>query len=174
MGGTLEVESEVGLGSVFRFVLPYEIATTPTTTAAPEALSASHLSPLDIRLVEDNPINQKLAISLLEKWGHRVILAVNGQEALDKVVAGERIDVVLMDMQMPVMDGLSATRAIRDFECEAERPITPIVMLTANALPEHVAAARVAGADRHLAKPFQAADLLALIAAPDVASRQAA
>jgi CheY-like chemotaxis protein len=72
------------------------------------------------------------------------------------------------------MDGLSATRAIRDFECEAERPITPIVMLTANALPEHVTAARIAGADRHLAKPFQAADLLALIAAPDVASRQAA
>jgi len=77
-------------------------------------------------------------------------------------------------MQMPVMDGLTATRAIREFECEAGRPLTPIVLLTANALPEHGAAARAAGADKHLANPFEAAELLALVTSPETAVAKAA
>ena len=75
-------------------------------------------------------------------------------------------DLVLMDMQMPVMDGLTATQEIRLHEAAMGLARTPVVMLTANAMPEHVAAGRAAGADHHLAKPFNAAELLALVAAP--------
>jgi CheY-like chemotaxis protein len=71
-----------------------------------------------------------------------------------------------MDMQMPVMDGLTATHEIRLHEAAMGAPRTPIVMLTANAMPEHIAAGRAAGADRHLAKPFNAAELLAMVADP--------
>ncbi len=159
MGGTLEVESEVGLGSVFRFVLPYEIATTPTTTAAPEALAASHLAPLDILLVEDNPINQKLAISLLEKWGHHVTLADHGQAALDRLAGDARFDLVLMDMQMPVMGGIEATQRIRQREAENALPRLAIVAMTANAMQGDRETCLAAGMDDYLSKPIRAAEL---------------
>ena len=81
---------------------------------------------------------------------------------------------ILMDMQMPVMDGLTAVREIRLHELSIGRDRAPIVMLTANALPDHVAAAKAAGADRHLAKPFDAAELLALVAELGGENRQKA
>jgi CheY-like chemotaxis protein len=86
----------------------------------------------------------------------------NGAEAVQACRDGD-FDIVLMDMQMPVMDGLNATREIRLHEAAMGLARTPIVMLTANALPDHIAASKAAGADRHLAKPFDAAELIALV-----------
>lgn len=89
----------------------------------------------------------------------------NGAEAVAAVRACD-FDLILMDMQMPVMDGLTATREIRLHEATLGLPRTPLVMLTANAMPEHVAAGQAAGADSHLSKPFNAAELLSLVETP--------
>jgi len=118
---------------------------------------------LDVLLVEDHPINQKLAISLLHKWGHRVSLAQHGQEALD-MFAGGIFDVILMDMQMPVMGGIEATQAIRQREAAGGRPRTPIIAMTANAMQGDREACLAAGMDDYIAKPIKAKDLLALLA----------
>jgi CheY-like chemotaxis protein len=92
----------------------------------------------------------------------RLVAAADGREAFDAFRA-EPFDLVLMDMQMPVMDGLSTTRALRAHEATQGRDRTPVIMLTANALPEHVASAQAAGADHHLAKPITAAALFKAI-----------
>ena len=126
-----------------------------------------------VLIVDDHPTNRKVVELILGAAAVELTSVENGAEAVEAYRA-DVYDLVLMDMQMPVMDGLTTTRAIRDFECENDRPLTPIVMLTANALPEHVAAARAAGADKHLAKPFEAAELLALVTAPDTAVARAA
>jgi signal transduction histidine kinase/CheY-like chemotaxis protein len=174
MGGDLDCESEPGGGSTFILTVPLNAAEAPViATPDAEPRPTREARAVRVLLADDHPTNRKVVELILASASVELTSVENGEQAVRAYREGT-YDLVLMDMQMPVMDGLSATRAIRDFECEAERPITPIVMLTANALPEHVAAARIAGADRHLAKPFQAADLLALIAAPDVASRQAA
>ena len=91
-------------------------------------------------------------------------MAEDGAQAVRRFAAGVD-DLVLMDIQMPVMDGLEATRAIRVLEADEARVRTPVVMLTANALPEHQAAGRAAGADGFLAKPIVAGDLLAAVQA---------
>ncbi len=114
---------------------------------------------LDILLVEDHPTNQRLAIGLLEKWGHRTTLAVNGQKAIE-LFSQARFDLVLMDMQMPVMGGLEATRHLRAFEIAQQRPRTPIIAMTANAMNEDRAACLAAGMDDYLAKPIKTRALL--------------
>ena len=116
---------------------------------------------LQVLLVEDHPINQMLATTLLKKWGHTVVLATNGQEAVD-LFATRKWDIVLMDMQMPVMGGLEATRLIRANEPAGHR--TPIVAMTANAMESDRQACLEAGMDDHLAKPFNAGGLQAKLA----------
>ena len=111
-------------------------------------------------LVEDNEINQEVAIELLRELGLWVDLAPDGAVALERVQQNS-YDVVLMDMQMPVMDGLTATAGIRAFEQQHGWSRTPVLMLTANAMPEHIEAGRKAGADGHLAKPVTMATLFA-------------
>jgi PAS domain S-box-containing protein len=114
---------------------------------------------LDILLVEDHPTNQRLAIGLLEKWGHRPTLAVNGQEAIE--LFNQRVfDLVLMDMQMPVMGGLEATRQLRALEAAQQRTRTPIIAMTAAAMNEDRAACLAAGMDDYLAKPIKTRALL--------------
>jgi CheY-like chemotaxis protein len=114
---------------------------------------------LDVLLVEDHPVNQKLAIGLLEKWGHRPTLANNGQEALD-ILALRDFDVILMDMHMPLMGGVEATIAIRVREEATGRPRTPIIAMTAAAMQSDKEACIAAGMDDYLAKPIRAKDLL--------------
>ena len=114
---------------------------------------------LDVLLVEDHPVNQKLAIGLLEKWGHRPTLANNGQEALD-ILALRDFDVILMDMHMPLMGGVEATIAIRAREEAAGRTRTPIIAMTAAAMQSDKEACIAAGMDDYLAKPIRAKDLL--------------
>jgi CheY-like chemotaxis protein/HPt (histidine-containing phosphotransfer) domain-containing protein len=115
---------------------------------------------MDVLLVEDNAINQKLAIVLLERWGHRVTVAENGEVALDWV-AKHTFDVVLMDMMMPVMDGLEATRRIRAMGTDAAK--VPIVAMTANAMESDRERCMEAGMDDYISKPIKAQELLALL-----------
>jgi len=115
--------------------------------------------PLEVLLVEDHPVNQKLAVGLLEKWGHRAIVAGNGQEAVVRY-AERHFDVVLMDMQMPVMNGIEATGRIRHYEKASGLPHTPIIAMTANAMQGDREACLAAGMDDYLAKPIKAKELL--------------
>ncbi|WGM31274.1 ATP-binding protein [Brevundimonas sp. NIBR11] len=164
MGGELDCESEPGGGSAFILTLPLVVAEAPTA-AAPVAGEAH--DPLDQRLrvlvADDHPTNRKVVELILSQAPVDLVQAENGAEALEACRA-QSFDMILMDMQMPVMDGLTAVREIRLNELAMGRTRAPIVMLTANALPDHVAQARAAGADRHLAKPFDAAELLAVVA----------
>ena len=113
-------------------------------------------------LAEDHPANQRVVQLILEASGHELVIVDNGRKALDRLKA-ETFDVVLMDMQMPEMDGLAATAALREYERETGVARTPVVMLTANALDEHVAAGRAAGADQHLSKPIRPDALLTAV-----------
>ena len=122
--------------------------------------------PLTVLLVDDNPVNQAVAASLLQRAGHTVTLAANGQEAV-ATAQSMRFDVILMDLQMPVMDGLAATRAIRAWEFEHAvhgRPRTPIVAMTAHTLLADREACAAAGMDGTLSKPVVEADLLRALA----------
>lgn len=114
---------------------------------------------LDILLVEDHPVNQKLALGLLEKWGHRATLAKNGREAID-LLAKCDFDVILMDMHMPVMGGIEATQKIRAREADDNRPRAPIIAMTAAAMQSDKEACIAAGMDDYLSKPIRAKDLL--------------
>lgn len=169
MGGEIEARSTPGAGSRFRFVLPLRRAGSLTEYDAREpAAAAVRLPeagrPLRVLLAEDHPTNQRVVQLILTSQGAEVVIAGDGAQALGAFEAGP-FDVVLMDMQMPVMDGLSATRRIRELEAGTGRARTPIVMLSANAMAEHREEALAAGADSHVPKPITAASLLAGIGA---------
>jgi len=128
---------------------------SPVTSPAPE------MAPLSILLAEDNVVNQRLAIRLLEGEGHRVSLAVNGQEAL-RALAREDFDLVLMDIQMPKMDGLEATRTIRENE-KLTGAHVPVVAMTAHAMKGDREKCLAAGMDGYVSKPVSKAELLRAI-----------
>ena len=116
---------------------------------------------LKVLLVEDNLVNQQLAIRLLEKWGHEVTLAVHGGQAVERLSGGERYDMVLMDMQMPVMGGVEATRLIRAHEAEHAQVRVPIIAMTANAMQSDREQCLEAGMDDYLSKPISQVELAA-------------
>ncbi len=164
MGGEIAARSEPGLGSLFTVVLPLPRAkAAPPVVApppAPPVVEGEDEQPLRVLLAEDHPVNQRVVQLLLEPYGAAVTVVENGALAVEAFERGD-YDVVLMDMQMPVMDGLAATRAIRDLE--RARPTamrTPVIMLSANAMTVHRQAALRAGADLHVAKPVTAAALI--------------
>jgi CheY-like chemotaxis protein len=112
-----------------------------------------------ILLAEDHPTNQKVVRLILEAVGVELTVVENGREALD-ALAGQSFELVLMDMQMPEMDGLTATTALRAREQAQGLARIPVIMLTANALDEHMRASAEAGADMHISKPIRADALL--------------
>jgi CheY-like chemotaxis protein len=114
---------------------------------------------LRVLIADDHPTNLKVIELILGPTGCELVQVENGALAVEAFKA-QAFDVVLMDLQMPVMDGLSAIAAIRTWERSQGRPPAPIVALSANALPEHILATHTAGADAHLAKPITAAVLL--------------
>jgi PAS domain S-box-containing protein len=164
MGGRIWVESELGKGSVFSFAVPLEVrARTKRRTAVPVgAISEAPLPALHILLVEDSPDNRTITVAYLNDTPYRVDIAENGAVALEKFTAGH-YDLVLMDRQMPVMDGLTATRAIREWEQANHRPLTPIVALTAAALKGDQEQCLAAGCTAYLSKPIKQEVLLRAI-----------
>ncbi|HEV2559439.1 MAG TPA: PAS domain S-box protein [Microvirga sp.] len=167
MGGEIGVESRAGEGSTFWFRVPLAESLTPALPARRPAADGA-ARPAHILLVEDVAINQELARLILEKAGHRVDVAGDGAEAVE-AVRRTAYDLVLMDVQMPVMDGIAATGRIR--RLGGAHAALPIVAMTANVLPDQVARFRQAGMDDHVGKPFQAAELLATVARWATSSR---
>lgn len=166
MGGRIEVESEPGAGSVFRFAVPFAVARESEALVArartAESVSGGGVSrKLRVLVAEDNPVNQRLVQRILEGVGHAVETAENGQAAVDLFVRLD-FDLVLMDVQMPIMDGLTAARAIR--QCEALRGgHVPIVALTAHALKGDRERCLEAGMDHYLTKPIRRESLLEMV-----------
>lgn len=169
MGGAIRASSIVGTGSKFEVTLPLPRALPPVERSADNAgangklQSADGKLPLRILLVEDHPINRLVVTTILEPTGAEIEICVNGQEAVE-AAARTRFDVILMDLLMPVMDGLQATQAIRRHEAETGQTPAAIIMLTASALPSHAEQSTLTGCDAHLAKPVTPARLFETLA----------
>ena len=164
MGGRIWVQSRFGEGSVFSFAVPLEIWTGPLKQAALLAGTGAQppLRPLRILLVEDYPDNRTITLAYLQDTPYLVEVAENGLAAY-KTFITKHFDVVLMDRQMPVMDGLTATRAIRKWEKENSRTPTPIIALTAAALKGDREECVAAGCTAYLTKPIKQVVLLQTI-----------
>ncbi len=163
MGGALDCESEPGGGSAFILTLPMVEADAPIAAPTPACAEVDpRARRVKVLIADDHPTNRKVVELILGAAPVDLTAVEDGAQAL-AAACGQAFDLILMDMQMPVMDGLTAVRAIRLNETTTGARRTPIVMLTANALADHIAAGQAAGADRHLAKPFDAAELLALV-----------
>ena len=149
-------ELHAALGSLFESTPP------PNKGSAKQLVTRYSLRearrPLTVLLVEDHPTNQKLALGLLGKWGHDATLALNGQEALN-ILATRSFDVILMDMQMPIMGGIEATQRIRSREAEHQLARTPIIAMTAAAMQDDRDACLAAGMDDYLSKPIRVKEL---------------
>jgi signal transduction histidine kinase/ActR/RegA family two-component response regulator len=169
MGGVISAQSKQHRGSTFTFRIPFTPAEPPAAAPAPASDAPAAACGLRILLVEDNPVNQMLAMGMLQKLGCTADLARDGEEALGMVRAVD-YDLVLMDMQMPRMDGLTATRAIRGMSLRAQ---PQIVALTANAMESDRDLCLAAGMNDFLAKPFKVGELEGKVAAA-VARRAAA
>jgi len=172
MNSKMQLQSAPGVGSTFAFDLELPVATgkrehvaeagSAELPAQIESTSAeTALRPLVILLAEDNPVNQKVATTILTSRGHTVVLAEDGSKAV-RLAAEQRFDIILMDIQMPVIDGVEATIQIRAKE-GGSRSRVPILALTAHALQGDKSRFLEAGMDGYLSKPFQVSELLATL-----------
>jgi CheY-like chemotaxis protein len=164
MGGHIGAFSTEGMGSTFWFEVDLPRAEAPSLPEPGPAAAADPQAARTARilLVEDVPFNQELAEAILVRAGHQVRIAGDGVEAL-KALAQEDFDLILMDVQMPRMDGITATRRIREMEGPQSR--VPIVAMTANVLAEQVREFAAVGMNGHVGKPIRQAELHAAIAA---------
>ena len=161
MNGSIGVESEPGEGTKVTFTLPFKVC---EDAADPEPENVDFTG-LHVLLAEDNELNMEIARFLLESEGMTVLCAANGQEAIDIFSQTEEnsIDVILMDIMMPVMDGLEAVREIRRME-RADAETVPIIALSANVMDSDIKKTKMAGMDEHLPKPINTSLLLGAIA----------
>jgi signal transduction histidine kinase/CheY-like chemotaxis protein len=177
MGGSVGVSSVEGRGSIFTVTLPLERVAEPAPIAAPEVAEAANEETRAVRILaaEDNQVNQLVLKTLLSQAGLEPVLVENGALALEAWKT-EPWDLILMDIQMPVMDGVTAAKEIRAFEAANDRPKTPIIAVTANAMSHQLADYEAAGMDMVVPKPLDAAKLFAAIehALEAVAARPAA
>ncbi|MBS0411571.1 MAG: response regulator, partial [Proteobacteria bacterium] len=163
MGGRIAVESALGGGSTFTVRLPLARIDAPVRPTEEGSDELAGLPALRILAAEDNPVNQLVLKTLLGSVGLDPVFVDNGAEAVAAWENGDW-DVVLMDVQMPVMDGAAAARRIRRLEAETGRPPTPIIALTANAMEHQVQEYRAAGMTGFVAKPVQIGALLEAVA----------
>ena len=156
--------SEVGIGTTFVVEIPFEIAPPPEELPVKEAAPSGDIHGLKLLLAEDNELNADIAETLLTDAGAHVTIVENGKKALDCFEAAPpgTFDAILMDVMMPVMDGLAATRAIRAIPRADARQI-PILAMTANAFEEDARQCLAAGMNVHLAKPLQMDKVLAAL-----------
>ena len=166
LGGGISLASQPGKGSTFRFTAHFALAAAGTATTkvdAPAGTDAEALGPLRILVVEDSVANQQVASGVLGKRGHTVRVVGSGEAAID-AVGNEPFDVILMDLQMPVMDGYEATRLIRQEEKATGAASVTIVALTARASRGNEAYCLASGFDGYLLKPYRSRDLFEVIA----------
>ena len=165
MGGRIEASSRVGVGSSFSFTLTLPVAPN-VLLPAPESdfggLDANNSLEGVVLLVEDNIVNRMIGAEMLKSFGLDVMEAEDGAQAVT-LLESQRVDLVLMDIQMPILDGYAATRSLRERESRLRLPRVPIVALTANAFDEDAAQSMAAGMDAHLAKPYSRLQLLELL-----------
>lgn len=165
MGGSVTVTSEEGVGSTFVIVIPFDIAPTPTELPKPVTKTSGDIRGLKLLMAEDNELNAEIAKTLLEDRGALVTVVSDGKQALDMFENSSQgdFDAILMDIMMPVMDGLSATKAIRALERPDAKTI-PILAMTANAFDEDGRKCLEAGMNLHLTKPLDVEKASAYIA----------
>lgn len=162
MGGRIQLSSMPGIGSTFRFSIPFVRASPsaeppgPSVLARQEGESLARRCPLQILVAEDNPVNQRLAIMMLKRLGYSATVAANGKEVLH-ALSNSPFDLILMDIQMPEMDGLEACRKIHELYPPEQRP--QVIALTANALSGDRELCLAAGMDSYLTKPIRAEQL---------------
>ena len=154
MGGKISVESEHGVGTTVHFCIPFERADRREEDAIPGRVREVHPEKLRILVAEDDLVNRLMTKRLMEKFGHVVVEVEDGREALEALRQGE-FDLVLMDVQMPVMDGVEATRRIRSGETGADKADIPIIALTAYAMAGDKQRFMDAGMDGYLPKPVE-------------------
>ena len=165
MSGSIIVNSEEGEGSEFIVCIPFKVISAPEVKSKgahpAESEQQYDFTGKRVLLVEDNEMNLMIAIAILEKTGVTIDVAENGQIAVDKVqnAAAGYYDIILMDIQMPVMDGYEATRQIRALE-DPRKAETPIVAVTANAFEEDRKITMGAGMNGHLSKPYDIPEIM--------------
>jgi PAS domain S-box-containing protein len=163
MGGQLQVSSEQGKGSVFSFTLPFALSTSkPNLSTMSQQVDYRSLGKRNVLVAEDVEMNQYLARHIMESWGFEVDIANNGKEAVE-MVQQKSYDLVLMDIQMPEMDGMQATQCIRKLP-EVRQASIPIIALTANVLKGDSEKYMAVGMNDYLAKPFDESQLFRIIA----------
>jgi CheY-like chemotaxis protein len=158
MNGSLVVKSTLGKGTVFTFDLYFEISNEVLEENSEPLFSERQLLGKRVLLVEDNEFNQLLALSILENWKVDIFCANNGVEAIE-ILKKQPFDVVLMDIQMPIMGGLEATQRIRN----ELRLSIPIIALTANAMKSELESYMQEGMNDYVTKPFVQQDLLKVL-----------
>ncbi|MGF1736703.1 ATP-binding protein [Photobacterium satsumensis] len=160
MQGEIKLQSQLGTGSCFTVILPLDILEAEDSEAEIPVVEVEHLPKLNILVAEDSPTNQLVAKLMLEKRGHKVMIANNGQEVLDiDDSAMNDLDIILMDISMPILDGISATKALRGKGTDI-----PIIALTANVMKSDQEAYSEAGMNDFIAKPIIANELDKILA----------